>query len=91
MHADRNLFGAGATSFEASVASETSGGNIEIRLDSENGTLVGTCTVSGTGGWQTWETVSCAVSGASDIHDLYFVFTGSGSPLFNFDYWQFTG
>ena len=52
-------FGSGATSFEARVASATSGGNIELRLDSPTGTLVGTCAVSGTGGWQTWVTKSC--------------------------------
>ena len=47
-------FGSGATSFEARIASATSGGNIEIRLDSLTGTLIGTCAVSGTGDWQTW-------------------------------------
>ncbi|MCL6592320.1 MAG: carbohydrate-binding protein, partial [Firmicutes bacterium] len=58
-------FAGGATGFEARVASNTSGGNIEIRLDSASGTLVGTCSVAGTGGWQTWVTRTCAVSGAS--------------------------
>ncbi|MCL6591558.1 MAG: family 43 glycosylhydrolase, partial [Firmicutes bacterium] len=58
-------FGSGASGFEARVASNTSGGNIEIRLDSPSGTLVGTCSVAGTGGWQTWVTRTCAVSGAS--------------------------
>ena len=47
---------AGAITFKARVASATSGGNIEIHLDSTNGTLVGTCAVTGTGGWQTWVT-----------------------------------
>ena len=42
-----------------------SAGRIEARLDSASGTLVGTCAVSGTGGWQTWTTVSCPVSGAT--------------------------
>jgi len=82
-------FGAGALSFEASVASETSGGNIEIRLDSSTGTLVGTCTVSGTGGGQTWVTTSCPIDGAAGEHDLYFVFTGGSGSLLNFDWWRF--
>jgi arabinoxylan arabinofuranohydrolase len=85
-------FGAGATSFEARVASAGSGGNIEIRLDGSSGTLVGTCAVSGTGGAQTWVTKSCAVSGASGVHDVYFKFTGgTGSNLFNFNSWRFIG
>lgn len=85
-------FGAGATSFDARVASAASGGNIEVRLNSVSGTLVGTCAVSGTGGAQTWATKSCPISGASGVHDLYFKFTGgSGSNLFNFNSWKFTG
>jgi len=43
-------FGSGAESFQARVASSTSGGNIEIRLDSLTGPLVGTCSITGTAG-----------------------------------------
>ncbi|KFY47020.1 hypothetical protein V495_02123 [Pseudogymnoascus sp. VKM F-4514 (FW-929)] len=83
-------FGAGAKSFAARVASATSGGNIELRLGSVTGTVVGTCTVSNTGGWQEWTTVTCPVSGATETQDLFLVFTGSGSDyLFNFNWWQF--
>jgi len=60
-------FGTGATSFIARVASATSGGTIEIRLTSTNGTLLGTCTVPNTGGWQTWTTVSCPITSVSGI------------------------
>ena len=83
-------FGAGATSFTARVASATSGGRIEVRLDSATGTLVGTCTVPGTGGWQTWTTVTCPVSGATGTHDLYLRFAGGSGYLFNVNWWQFT-
>jgi hypothetical protein len=82
-------FGEGATSFEARVASGTNGGNIEIRLDSADGTLVGTCSVSSTGGWQNWETKRCSVHGAAEIHDLYLVFTGDKGALMNFNWWKF--
>ena len=75
-------FGTGATSFDARVASASTGGNIELRLDSQTGTLVGTCAVQGTGGNQTWATRSCTVSGATGIHDLYLRFTGgSGAQI----------
>lgn len=83
-------FGAGATSFEARVASANSGGKIELRLDSATGTLVGTCEVSGTGGWQTWTTKSCTVSGAKGKHDLYLKFTGGSGTLFNVNWWKFS-
>lgn len=82
-------FGSGAASFEARVSSATNGGNIEIRLDSPTGKLVGTCAVTGTGGWQTWVTKTCAVSGATGTHDLYFKFTGGSGYLLNMNWWKF--
>ncbi|KAJ3123445.1 hypothetical protein HK098_001885 [Nowakowskiella sp. JEL0407] len=73
-----------AKSFSACVASANSSGSIEIRLGSATGTLVSTCTVSGTGRWQTWTTVTCPVNGATRMQDLFLWFTGSGtSYLFN--------
>ncbi|KFY08858.1 hypothetical protein V492_05848 [Pseudogymnoascus sp. VKM F-4246] len=82
-------FGDGAQSFSARVSSGTSGGNIELRLGSVTGTLVGTCTVTGTGDWQTWTTVSCPVSGATGTEDLFLNFTGGSGFLFNINWWQF--
>jgi hypothetical protein len=83
-------FGAGASSFSARVASAASGGRIELRLDSPTGTLAGTCSVVGTGGWQTWATVSCPVTGATATHDVFMRFAGGGGSLFNVNWWQFT-
>ncbi|MFC5944017.1 RICIN domain-containing protein, partial [Micromonospora harpali] len=83
-------FGAGASSFSARVASAGSGGTIEVRLGSPTGTRVGACTVPVTGGWQTWQTVSCPVTGATGTQDLYLRFTGGSGNLFNLNWWQFT-
>ena len=44
-----------------------------------------------TGGWQDWEEVTCDVVGAEGTHDLYLVFSGGESYLFNVDWWQFLG
>ena len=82
-------FGTGATALNVRVASASGTGNIEVRLNSQTGTLVGTCAVAATGGAQTWANKTCTISGASGVHDLFFVFTGSGG--FNFNNWQFTG
>ncbi|NEA60961.1 carbohydrate-binding protein, partial [Streptomyces sp. SID13666] len=76
-------FGSGAASFSARVASATSGGRIEVRLDGASGPVVGTCTVPGTGGWQTWTTVTCPVSGATGTRDLVLRFAGGSGELFN--------
>ncbi|MFI6162426.1 family 43 glycosylhydrolase [Micromonospora haikouensis] len=82
-------FGAGASSFSARVASAGSGGTIEVRLGGPTGTRVGACTVPVTGGWQTWQTVSCPVTGATGTQDLYLRFTGGSGNLFNLNWWQF--
>lgn len=82
-------FGAGATSLQARVASNASGGNIEVRLDSLNGTLAGTCAVPGTGGWQNWVNTSCSVNNATGVHNLFLKFTGGAGNLFNLNWFKF--
>lgn len=82
-------FGNGASSLEARVASNYAGGNIELRLGSTTGKLIGTAIVSKTGGWQNWVDVTCDVSGADGINDLYLVFTGGSGPLFNLNWINF--
>ncbi len=79
----------GAKKFIARVASAGPGGNIELRLGSPDGQLVGTCRVENTGGAQLWKDVSCAVAGATGVQDLVLKFTGEAPSLLNLDYWQF--
>jgi hypothetical protein len=82
-------FGSGAANFQASAGSGATGGNIEIRLDSLTGTVIGTCAVPGTGGWKTWTDVTCNVSGVTGEHDLFLKFTGGIDYLFNLDWFKF--
>jgi hypothetical protein len=82
-------FGSGANSIDVRVASNNSGGAIEVRLDSLSGTLVGTVAVPGTGGWQSWQTKSGTISGASGVHTLYLKFTGGAGNLFNLLWFKF--
>jgi hypothetical protein len=85
-------FGTGASSFSARVASTTSGGSIELYLDSMTSSRIGACSVVGTGGAQTWKTVSsCPVTGATGVHDLFLRFTGGSGDLFNVNWWKFDG
>jgi pectinesterase len=83
-------FGTGATSVSFRVASNGAGGTITLRTGSVTGTVIGTCTVSGTGGWQTWANVSANVSGVSGATDLYLVFSGGSGYLFNLNHFVFT-
>ena len=81
-------FADGVTSFEARVSSAASNAKIELHLDSQTGTLLGTCDVSGA---SSWSTKTCAVSGGSGKHDLFLKFVGGSGDLFKFNWWRFTG
>ncbi|MFP4164826.1 MAG: family 43 glycosylhydrolase [Chitinispirillaceae bacterium] len=83
-------FGAGASNFNVRAASGSSGGSIELRLGSPEGTLVGTCDITGTGGWNTWETFQCEVTNCSGVEDLYLVFKGTDEP-FRLNWYRFSG
>jgi arabinoxylan arabinofuranohydrolase len=79
----------GAKKFTARVASAGQGGDIELRLGGVDGKLIGTCKVVNTGGGQQWKDVSCEVTGATGVQDLYLKFTGGDGALFNVDFWKF--
>ena len=83
-------FGNGANTFKVSASSANNGGTLNLHLDSQTGTIIGTVNITATGGWQSWKEYSCDIAGASGKHDLYLTFSGSGSdPLYNLDWWQF--
>lgn len=80
----------GAGIFKANVASGSTGGTIELRLDSTDGILIGTLPISNTGGENIWNTKTTNISDATGIHDLYMVYRGAATAnLFKVDYWQF--
>lgn len=81
----------GAIKFHASVASEgDKGAEMELHLDSEDGTLIGKLSVSDTGGADEYKIFSTDVESIAGVHDLYIVFKGdSEEELMKFDYWQF--
>lgn len=81
-------FGKGATKFEATVASLSSKGNIELRADSLSGKLLGKLEAKSTKNTQDWKAQLCKTDRITGVHDLYLVFKGEGSELFNFDSWR---
>ena len=83
-------FSTGADKFEVRAASASSGGSIELHRGSKTGTLVGTCEITGTGGWNSWQTFSCDVENCSGVDDLYLVFKGSDEP-FRLNWYMFFG
>lgn len=82
-------FGSGVSQVSVREASAGAGGTLEFHLDSASGPIVSTVTLSVTGGWQTWQTVTGTVSGATGLHDVYAVFKGSSSGIANLNWFQF--
>ena len=81
-------FGTGVSSVDVRTASGGNGGTLEFHLDSATGTLLGTANLPVTGGYQTWQTVTTPISGATGVHTLYIVFHGSGG-IANVNWFQF--
>jgi glucosylceramidase len=81
-------FGSAITKVNVRTASGGNGGTLEFHLDSATGMLLGTATLPVTGGYQTWQTVTAPIVGASGVHTLYLVFHGSGG-IANLNWFQF--
>ncbi len=85
-------FGSGVSSVNVRVASGGSGGTLQFRLDSVTGPIIAQATIQNTGGWQNWTTVTAPVSGAKGVHDLYLVYSYTGSDtsgIGNLNWFQF--
>ncbi|MBR3267915.1 MAG: carbohydrate-binding protein [Oscillospiraceae bacterium] len=81
-------FFSGADAIDLTVGSPYGGASVEVRLDAPDGTLIGTCSVPETGGWQDWKTVRTELNKATGKHDLYLVFRGGEGYLFNIQSWK---
>jgi hypothetical protein len=73
MYSNLNL--SAIDSINLRFATKTTGGNLEIRVDSATGELLGTVALSYTGNWQKWETFTGSLSNKIGFYDLYLVFT----------------
>lgn len=70
-------FGAGAKSFKAyAVNASGSTTDIEIRLGSSTGTLVGTLSIPSMDNWDEYRELACNISTVTGKNNLYLVFTG---------------
>jgi len=74
-------FGSGVTHFLANVSVDdaNAGGQIEVRLDDPNGPLLGTLTVKGTGGYNTYVTQSIPVNNVTGQRSVVLVGKGRSS------------
>ncbi|MYZ34878.1 carbohydrate-binding protein, partial [Streptomyces sp. SID4917] len=76
---------AGAKSFSAKVSSAGAGGTITIRSGSATGAVLGSVAVPVTGGWETFTTVTTALTGTASSGALFLTFTGGAGSLFDID------
>jgi Glycosyl hydrolase family 76/Carbohydrate binding module (family 6) len=71
------------TRFVARAAADNAaGGEIEVRVDSLTGPLIGTCAITSTGGWNTFAEFTTALSPTTGTHDIYLVFRPASGRTF---------
>lgn len=69
--------------FNFRVSSATTGGNIVVK---SNGSVLATVAIAGTGGWQTWKTVTKQIPLIEGVQTLRLEFTGGTGSLFNINW-----
>lgn len=77
-------------SFKVRYATKNSGGSIEVRTDARDGNLIGHINIPVTGGWQNWQTDSVNIQAVSGEHNIYLVFKGGVSYLYNINWFGFS-
>ena len=80
-------FGSGAKRFSISAAA-TGACTLTLRLDHENGPVIGAVKIAGTGSLDAYKLFSAKVKGAYSIHDLCLCF-GNVEGKVHLDYWLF--
>ena len=80
-------FGAGAKQFRL-TASSTGSLTVTLHLDSTDGPVIGTLTLSRTGSVDKYRTFSTKVKDAAGVHDLYLCFSATNGDN-RLDWWQF--
>ena len=82
-------FGMGAKQFSiVAAAAAKAGCTATLRIDSQDGPVVGTAVVKSTGSAEKYKTFTAKVNGATGVHDLYLCFDNSQGDV-RLDYWQF--
>ena len=77
----------GAKSF-AITAAATGSCTVTLRLDSQDGPVVGTVDVKSTGAVEKYRAFSAKVKGATGVHDLYLCFSKASGDV-HLDWWTF--
>ncbi|WNJ18798.1 carbohydrate-binding protein [Pontibacter sp. G13] len=84
---DVSVASTGSYDIDFRVATNTSGGTIQLKQGS---TILATRTVSNTGGWQSWSTVSTTANLTAGNYTFRFEFVGGSGFLFNLNWIDFS-
>lgn len=84
-------FGSGVSQFtiDLAVTAGYAGHQIQLRLDSPTGSVIGTLTTTATSAWNDFEAQSTAVSNVTGVHALYLVGVGPSWGIANYSYFTF--
>ena len=80
-------FGKGAKSYSITAAA-TGRCTVTLRIDSQNGPVIGKVSITPTGTTESYRSFTAKVKGAKGVHDLYLCFSDSEGDV-RLDYWQF--
>lgn len=73
----------------SAAATKGMGGKLVLRADDAKGKVLGTVSISATGGEETFKTFTAKLKLPAGVHDLYLVGQGAkGKKLFNLDWWE---
>ncbi len=84
---ERADFGKRSAEVEIRAASASEGGVIELRLDTPEGELLGTCLVPNTGGWQSWSSFKTKIKPVSGVKTLCLAFKAKKPSALNPQLW----
>ena len=80
-------FAQGARKFNITAAS-TGGCKVTLRLDNQNGPVIGEVTISRTRNVENYKVFNTRVNNAQGVHDLYLCFSNTDGDT-RLDWWQF--
>lgn len=84
--------GASKVTFRYSKSPETAGAQdrIELRLGSQNGTLIGTAYLNTTNSWSDWQEVTADITKTTGMQNLYLVYKTDAGYVCNLDSFEFS-
>ena len=81
-------FGSKAAKQFAIIAAATGSANVTLRLDSNEGDVIGTAVIKSTGSVDKYKTFTAKVKNTTGVHDLYICFDKTQGDV-HLDWWQF--